>query len=629
MLRISFFLVIVLFCRFSGLGAQGYDRGYFSVFPSYAAVVEHYVRTDTSFLREQAALFEWEKRVEGWYLLKRNPLKPAQALLYQLVWSAEKKDWMRPAVFALTAEQTRLLQRRIALNNQAHLYNICPVFGYEGYERDVLRRWQGMERDLTESECECLMQTYGALVYKHWLFDEGRSGRWSRFDSTFARADVPAAVLDTVQRLSERWHRASARLLEMRPEYLLGGASLQTKAQHDKLAAYHHFLIWGERERGRVFLESARYDTFLVSSALNALQSCPERSVLLVQGEQAFYPLLYAQERLKARPDVALVYLPFLNLGRYVRHLQREKGLEFALPLCHYQYQNGKMWRIAWDSLPGVWAKWAASLPKDGALQPGEYVLPAPIWMLGAEQQLRFEFKQTVCLQENVALLDLLHGQFGKRSLCLHADLQTLLDRSVLKEHTRLRGLVFEVVEQAEKGLPAGQFALDETALAKNLKHYDYALPSNGSWRYTEFQQTAHAYVSAYYQLASLYIARNGKGSPLTAELIDRLYRNLPLDRYWYGSGHLIFAFLMDDMGRFSEALQHIRGFARELEQKIRWMDLLPTEEQAARRQLLRQDAGMLFNTVQELQQSGNKAYAALGDLSQKWEAQFAVLFRE
>lgn len=615
-------LILVFFVPFflSAQTSGNYDRKHFSAFPDLSKVIEHYSKMDTLFLRESAALYEWEKRYDGWYILKRNPSKPSQALYYQMIWSAKKRDWMhQPSGTTLSPELQRALQQRIGLNNQARSYGVCPVFGYEGYEKEILLWWRGKENELNETECECLMQVYGNLVYRHWLFDEGKYGRWSKFDSTYVVADVRTAAIDSVKSLAQRWHKASERLLTLQPEHWTGSSSTRSKAQNDKMTIVSDFLIWRKPELAEPFLKQVQYDTFALQTAENTLKSCPENAILFTQGEYSYYPLLYVQQRLKVRTDVDLVYLPFLNLGRYTQYLQQEKGIAFSVPQAHYQFQNGKIWRVQWDTVARQWSDFVAKLPAQAFASPADYILPSPRWWLGKEQNARFQWRQQICIQENIAFLDIISNQFGKQPICFSMDLQSQLEQWAMKPNLRLRGIVLELVKEQETGLPNGQFPVDKKALESNLRQaFALQVPSSAHWRYSEYQQYAHWYISAAYHLALQYSLESDT-KPLS-EYLKWMYNHFPPDKYWYGSGHLIFAFLLSDQKKSDEFLQHIRCYAKEIDQKIRWLEYLSPEERVIRRHQLRQEVQMLLRTADELD---------LMDIVQQYEAQFRVLFYE
>lgn len=61
--------------------------------------------------------------------------------------------------------------------------------------------------------------------------------------------------------------------------------------------------------------------------ALSLLESTPRNGVLFVAGDNDSYPLWYAQQVLRARPDVAVITMPLLPTDWYRAEIQRRHGL--------------------------------------------------------------------------------------------------------------------------------------------------------------------------------------------------------------------------------------------------------------------------------------------------------------
>lgn len=119
----------------------------------------------------------------------------------------------------------------------------------------------------------------------------------------------------------------------------------RVKATHQYLNAYLTLLQYHTPSTAMAAANEAltTYDDHLLLSAKLLLESCPSNAILLTEGDNDTYPLLYLQLTQGFRTDVLVVNRHLLHFPRYVGVLRRGEQIGGPLPLSSPQ-ENIRSW---------------------------------------------------------------------------------------------------------------------------------------------------------------------------------------------------------------------------------------------------------------------------------------------
>jgi len=205
-----------------------------------------------------------------------------------------------------------------------------------------------------------------------------------------------------------------------------------------------------------------RSERFLARDlAVSQLSSCPPNAILFTYGDNDTYPLWYARQVEKVRPDVRLVNLGLLSMPWYVDHITRSvpgtSGLEMTLPHKFFRDNHLDFLSVSNVSslpLPGVEAleKIRKQYTRD---QESEDIFNGklhPVWELTLPGQkiLTWEISAGFISMGNLALYDIIASNINDRPICFTHN----LDVSELHGFERFlvsRGLVWQADVKQKK----------------------------------------------------------------------------------------------------------------------------------------------------------------------------------
>lgn len=177
---------------------------------------------------------------------------------------------------------------------------------------------------------------------------------------------------------------------------------------------------------------------FTEDFATNLLQGLPHDAILLTNGDNDTWPLLYVQNVKRVRPDVTLVNLPLTNTAWYLAQLVRR---EAAFPLDGTPAGRGRLTARAWTektfTIPVDASPAAFTLPEDLALPDSITVTAQPT------------IGNAYVRGQDLVLLQILHKNRWRRPLCFST---TVSEQNLawLLPYRRLDGLFWRIVPYAD-----------------------------------------------------------------------------------------------------------------------------------------------------------------------------------
>ncbi len=283
-----------------------------------------------------------DKRMDGWHWTRTefkedNPKKPVN-VTSALFWSAEINRYLKlnEAVNTAGIIDKAVYNRFInSVNEYERMYfRISPCYGYTGWEKDVIKRFE-KEAKLSDSSLYMLARAY-SFYAGNLILD---------YNSPVA-ADYRYELKDgfdclTPYQLAEyrKFHRSAInayeRLEKQNPDFetIIGNVSVKIANEH--VTAFLYLCMVQNEAEALKELENVRYPESLLKVSRNYLMSCKPDAVLITNGDNDTFPLLYLQAKENYRTDITVVNVALLNTTRYieaVRNQQYAKSLAFFSP---------------------------------------------------------------------------------------------------------------------------------------------------------------------------------------------------------------------------------------------------------------------------------------------------------
>jgi hypothetical protein len=292
-------------------------------------------------------------------------------------------------------------------------------------------------------------------------------------------------------------------------------------------------MFQNEKEAAKSFNKSLYCDA-LIAYAKNVLNSCDSNAILITNGDNDTYPLLYAQSYLGIRKDVLVANMSLLSLPRFIEMLKR--GLMDAKPAP-----------ISWDNEKIRMANSFIQLNRNK-----EEILPFSILLENIQEKkmqvdackfyLLNEKKDTLLIDlsrksylllGDVMVLEMIAQGGGKRPICF-ANTLNYNSMEHLKPYLALDGFVYKMADSIQvpntdylkmKIMNAHHFDVE-----KNYEKYTEVFDWAGTERlgYEAFN-LAEMYIQSVAQVALGLIHKEENEKAL--ELIEQSYQRI------HGSG--------------------------------------------------------------------------------------------
>jgi hypothetical protein len=314
-------------------------------FPKYGAIVSKfysgyvwsldYPREDPSF----------EKRKEGWYVsFYQNNKFGEIPVKTGLFWSAKTRNYVDPG-FKHRQEGDSLLPVPAAFKDiwSVRIFNEFPYQGYMGWDKDVIQELDA-RTDLNDTLYFALAKAWSNrstnLMEDQTVFPDPKE----RFTLPEHRGGMSAEQLEKYLTYHHRAIACFEKVKELNPRFETMIGNIGVKVDNEYMSCFLELLIeQGEKEALKEIPEKRLYDELYDSYARNQLSTCAKNGILLTNGDNDTYPLLYAQVASGFRRDVRVANTSLLKLPRYINLLRDSvlKSPPVELSLNQNDYRDG------------------------------------------------------------------------------------------------------------------------------------------------------------------------------------------------------------------------------------------------------------------------------------------------
>lgn len=311
-----------------------------SEYPKFIDVVSHFESQVGDLKISTVNYIDFEKNKDGYYVVKKSKYDANDFEKWQL-WSYKSKAFQEVSIENYKNEDGNLVDfnqhKRFVT---AHLYDVCPYFGYDGWAYDVTLEYNGDEF-LPDSILYGIGRAYSTKASNLLHNNSATSIDSLRFDLSIECNSLSSAQLEQYLFYRKKAIEIFERLTQSNPNYKTIVGSIGVKASNEHITQLLDLQIFQNELVAESLLGSANYAPFMEDYAKFTLDFCPENAILFTQGDNDTYPLIYYQTKYKYRTDIAVVNISLIANNRYLNYLTQDcegkkKINSFLKPYEHF-----------------------------------------------------------------------------------------------------------------------------------------------------------------------------------------------------------------------------------------------------------------------------------------------------
>ena len=298
--------------------------------PSYKAVIDEFCTNYEYAAVERQANLKFAKKRDGWYVYE-VPIETNEAEKEILFWSAEDGYQNLDFPDATTGEWPSTF--RGTYNSEKYSFARCAYFGYDGWFDDVIEDYGDLELD-NDTLMESLARAYAnlamAFISNQYGYAPSDHSEEFRFEK---QSDVVVnGFIDNQETSMELYYG----IFERNPKYQTLVGDIFTKYSNEVLHAHVTLRKIAEPQKAREYLEPGLYPDHLMEWVRVNLDACPPNAILITNGDNDTYPLIYLQQLEGYRTDVIVLNKILLSQWAYLDMAMNEIGFQeqpdFAMP---------------------------------------------------------------------------------------------------------------------------------------------------------------------------------------------------------------------------------------------------------------------------------------------------------
>lgn len=212
------------------------------------------------------------------------------------------------------------------------LYDICPYYGYVGWEADVFTEF-GNKNDLSDTSLYAVGRAYSEYASNLLHNNFGYSNPEQRFNLSKTKNNLTDEQLKTYRKYRHKAIEKFNELYKRNPQFKILIGRIGVKTWNEHVTSYLDLLTFQNRKEALKELPKGLYNELYISMAKNFLTNCKPDAILFTIGDNDTYPLLYVQEIMNFRTDVTVVNISLFQTIPYINCLIEGRGVGEGLPV--------------------------------------------------------------------------------------------------------------------------------------------------------------------------------------------------------------------------------------------------------------------------------------------------------
>jgi hypothetical protein len=290
--------------------------------PEYKTVVEKFFDQYTLTGIEDNSDLYFEKHPDGWYVTIQDYSLPPKMLKKEIFWDRKKNEY-KSLSFAKTespGDNNGMVEKYI-YSWAASQFALSPYYGYPGWDMDVIKEY-GSKKELSDSMLYALGRAYSSFASNLLNSNSGLADPKEQFILKEGKNTLTKEQLAKYREYRHLAIETYNKLASRNPKFETVIGEIGIKASNEYLTAFLDLRQYQNEEEAKKELKAGLYNEFYIAMAKNYLNSCDQNAILLTNGDNDTYPLLYVQSQFGFRTDVLVVNLSLLQTDRYINNLR-------------------------------------------------------------------------------------------------------------------------------------------------------------------------------------------------------------------------------------------------------------------------------------------------------------------
>lgn len=268
---------------------------------------------------------KFQKRKDGWHVVKDRYDDFGKYFDDQLFWSDKDKRYLE-VTFNRAPDDTASISERIAnymkvidWGYEEPQFAKHRYYGYPGWDWDILSEpidtaqmtdteWESLARANSNYASGFIVEQFGDVFLNN---DADRQPLKPRETLSKSRADK--FIFYETKAIE-----AYKMILKHNPDYETRVGKVQIKCANEYMFMYLDLLMTGDSVDARKFAAKANYPDSLLNHHKLSLAALPPNSILITEGDNDTYALLYLQEVNNYRKDVVVLNYSLLGLRQFL-----------------------------------------------------------------------------------------------------------------------------------------------------------------------------------------------------------------------------------------------------------------------------------------------------------------------
>jgi hypothetical protein len=344
-MRKQFSFVLLLLVCVNPLWAQGNLFKY----PLFEQVVKEFMVTYDSEELDEDYTYSFAKKRDGWHVELTEKGGVTEDYLFWKLSNGKYKKLNLPK--QRNKKKAKQASDYYPENWKSVHYNVCPYYGYTGWEYDVVADYS-TQKNLPDSFVYGVGRAYSTMASNLLNNNSGFADSSKTFKLKMGRNALNSEQLATYRKYRHEAIAWFTKAGQMNPKLQTLVGEIGVKTANEFVCSFLDLRIYQNEEEAMKELPDTLYSEVYLNAAKNYLMSCSPNAVLLTNGDNDTYPLIYLQVKKGYRRDVLVVNASLLNTERYVNSL-RTKVLDakpLKLSMSYADIENDKRSILLIDS---------------------------------------------------------------------------------------------------------------------------------------------------------------------------------------------------------------------------------------------------------------------------------------